>query len=83
MDIDVDHPLPLVALQCRERGEGHDPGIVDERIDPAKARFCSRDESIETVGIDNVEVLPLADLDLTSPTLQRKGAPTRSPAPGR
>lgn len=38
---------------------------------------------LKAVGIDNVEVLPLADLDLTSPTLQRKGAPTRSPAPGR
>ena len=38
---------------------------------------------LKAVGVDNVEVLPLADLDLTSPSLQRKGAPTRAPAPGR
>jgi zinc protease len=34
---------------------------------------------LKAVGIDNVEVLPLADLDLTSPSLQRKAPPTRSP----
>ena len=34
---------------------------------------------LKAVGIDNVEVLPLGDLDLTSPSLQRKAPPTRSP----
>ncbi len=38
---------------------------------------------LKAVGVDNVEVLPITDLDLTSPSLQRKGAPTRSPVPGR
>lgn len=38
---------------------------------------------LRAVGIDNVEVLSIADLDLTSPSLIRKGAPTRSPAVGR
>jgi zinc protease len=38
---------------------------------------------LKAVGIDNVEVLPLGELDLTSPTLQRKAAPTRAPLPGR
>ncbi len=37
---------------------------------------------LKAVGIDNVEVLPLADLDLTSPSLRRKG-PVPSLAPGR
>lgn len=30
---------------------------------------------LQSVGFDNVEVLPLADVDLTSPSLRRKGAP--------
>ncbi len=35
---------------------------------------------LKAVGVDNVEVLPLGDLDLTSPSLRRRaGAPTRSP----
>jgi zinc protease len=38
---------------------------------------------LKAVGIDNVEILPLADLDLTSPSLQRRGAPTRAPAAAR
>ena len=38
---------------------------------------------LKAVGVDNVEVLPLADLDLTSPSLRRKGAPSPSQAPGR
>lgn len=38
---------------------------------------------LKAMGFDDVEVLPLAELDLTSPTLRGKGAPTRSPAPGR
>ena len=37
---------------------------------------------LKAVGVDNVEVLPLADLDLTSPSLRRKGA-VPSQAPGR
>lgn len=37
---------------------------------------------LKAVGIDNVEVLPLADLDLTSPSLRRKGA-APAPAQGR
>jgi len=37
---------------------------------------------LKAVGVDNVEVLPLADLDLTSPSLRRRASvPTR--APGR
>lgn len=37
---------------------------------------------LKAVGIDNVEVLPLGDLDLTSPSLRRKG-PVPSLVPGR
>jgi zinc protease len=37
---------------------------------------------LKAVGVDNVEVLPLADLDLTSPSLRRKG-PMPSLVPGR
>jgi zinc protease len=37
---------------------------------------------LKAVGIDNVEVLPLADVDLTSPSLRRKGA-AAAPAAGR
>jgi zinc protease len=37
---------------------------------------------LKAVGVDNVEVLPLSDLDLTSPSLRRKGA-VPSQAPGR
>lgn len=37
---------------------------------------------LKAVGVDNVEVLPLADLDLTSPSLRRKGA-VPSQVPGR
>ncbi|MBA2354216.1 MAG: insulinase family protein [Acidobacteria bacterium] len=38
---------------------------------------------LKAVGFDDVEVLPLGDLDLTSPSLRGKPAPTRAPAPGR
>ncbi|HTV00397.1 MAG TPA: pitrilysin family protein [Luteitalea sp.] len=34
---------------------------------------------LKAVGIDNVEVLPLPELDLTSPSLNRRSTPTRSP----
>lgn len=37
---------------------------------------------LKAVGVDNVEVLPLADLDLTSPSLRRK-SPMPSLVPGR
>lgn len=37
---------------------------------------------LKAVGVDNVEVLPLGDLDLTSPSLRRKG-PMPSLVPGR
>lgn len=37
---------------------------------------------LKAVGIENVEVLPLGDLDLTSPSLRRKG-PMPSLVPGR
>lgn len=37
---------------------------------------------LEAVGVDNVEVLPLSELDLTSPSLRRKG-PLPSLVPGR
>jgi len=36
---------------------------------------------LKAIGVDNVEVLPLADLDLTSPSLRRKG-PVPSLVPG-
>ncbi len=38
---------------------------------------------LKAVGVDDVEVLSIGDLDLTSPSLQRKPAPTRSPVQGR
>jgi len=38
---------------------------------------------LKAVGFDDVEVLPLGDLDLTSPSLRGKPSPTRAPAPGR
>ncbi len=38
---------------------------------------------LKAVGFDDIEVLPLGDLDLTSPSLRGKPAPTRAPAPGR
>jgi zinc protease len=37
---------------------------------------------LKAVGVDNIEVLPLADLDLTSPSLRRRG-PVPSLVPGR
>jgi len=38
---------------------------------------------LKAVGVDNVEVLSMGELDLTSPSLTRKGAPTLTPVPGR
>jgi zinc protease len=38
---------------------------------------------LKAVGVADVEVLGIGDLDLTSPSLLRKSAPTRSPAQGR
>lgn len=38
---------------------------------------------LKAVGVDNVEVLPLGDLDLTSPSLVRRKDPVASRTPGR
>jgi len=36
LDIERDHPVPLVdrALECRT--EQHDPGVVDDDVEPAE-----------------------------------------------
>ena len=37
LDVDVDHPVPLVDLEPLERRLRHQPGIVDDHVDPPKA----------------------------------------------
>lgn len=35
VDIDVDHPVPLVDFSCFRRRQRHPAGIVDQHIDTA------------------------------------------------
>ncbi|MNG30985.1 hypothetical protein D3C84_1167150 [compost metagenome] len=45
-DIHIDHPVPLVHLQRIELGKRHDPGVVDQHIDPAELLQGEVDEGL-------------------------------------
>ena len=57
LDVDVDHPVPLVDLQRGHERERHDAGIVDDHVDAAEgfARRVGEGGDIGAVG--DVETL--------------------------
>ncbi len=36
--VDIDHPIPFIDLQSRERGQRHDARVVDDDIEAPKSR---------------------------------------------
>ena len=65
-DIDVDHPVPLVDLERRQRGERHHAGVVDEDVDGAELRFGEVRKGRHVVEAGDVEG---ADTDLAAAAL--------------
>jgi hypothetical protein len=47
LDVDVDHPVPLVNLQKFEQGLRHQSGIVDHHVDAAERPHRGIDQSLD------------------------------------
>jgi hypothetical protein len=54
-NIDVDHRVPVLHLQRRERRQRHDASIVDQHVDAAEARNRVIDERLHVRAAGDVE----------------------------
>ena len=41
LDVYIDHPVPFFDLERCHRRDGHDPGVVNDHVDPAVLVDCS------------------------------------------
>jgi hypothetical protein len=54
-DVHVDHPVPLLDSQRRERRKRHHPGVVDDHVDPAPAFPGGGHEGPHVGGVGDVQ----------------------------
>ncbi len=55
LDVDVDHPVPLLDLQRGHQRQRHDAGIVDEDVDAAELGNSGIDEGLHVGAVGDIE----------------------------
>ncbi|EGE58966.1 hypothetical protein RHECNPAF_2530040 [Rhizobium etli CNPAF512] len=56
LDVDIDHPVPLLDLEGRERRERHDAGIVEDDVEPAEFRSGKTREGLDLGTVGDVKL---------------------------
>ena len=54
-DVDVDHPVPFVDLERRERRQRHHASVVDQDVDAAELELGEVHEGVNIIEVDNIE----------------------------
>jgi hypothetical protein len=54
-NVDVDHPVPFVDLERRERRQRHHASVVDEDVDAAELGLGEVNEDLNIIEVDNIE----------------------------
>ena len=54
LDVDVDHSVPVLDLAALERRVRHQPGIVDDHVDPAVQPHRAVDQALDLLALGDV-----------------------------